>query len=412
MGNSYIFFAYDIGGVGGGQRYIQNKSRYLFEEGWNVYIICASISKLILDYNDAILIEDCRLRAAPRYLGSQRIDDLLKTLTSSLSIDMGGDIVIESHATHLALWGELLAKWLKARHLVYLLGEDNGVLSFSEQEFFAFKLLRHELATINPVITKNLFEGYCDVPPDQCYSLKAYMGDAIKDVPYPKMLEKDYDGIILSVSRLEKTYLGNMLKGVAQFCQTHTEKTFCLIHIGDAKSDEYRKSFLSVTNPIKNLDTFILGSLSPIPASLLRLSDVAIAKANAARQCAGFGLPTISYQLDYDEPAGFLGYDIENSLCHVEVPEVQKLEILLNRCLTKNEFDGVSPKYEISVNSSKFEEHFRFLDQSEIQQNYFDTRQTNPKLNRLLSSVWIRLFHNTNYDILLSKLRNKKAIKI
>lgn len=79
--------------------------------------------------------------------------------------------VIESNTTTLSTWGETIASILKAKHVIYLLGEN---LSLERNyNFFNFKLEMGELAGISQTSLKSMFIKHRFLDENESKFLKA-----------------------------------------------------------------------------------------------------------------------------------------------------------------------------------------------------------------------------------------------
>ena len=133
----YIFLTFDISWVGGGQCYVASKARYLESQGWDVYVISAGNSrktkKCPIDYlNRFIPYMQIELSVPPHILPKALVDIELRKLRKIIrSSDGKNEIIIESHNDIMALWGELLAKQLLARHFFWTANEHHSSASLN-----------------------------------------------------------------------------------------------------------------------------------------------------------------------------------------------------------------------------------------------------------------------------------------
>ena len=387
-----------MSGVGGGQRYISNKAKYLTGDGWEVIVACEEAEEVLLDFPKQMIKVFPELRSNPSFLKSKQRSDVKGRIEAALPNCETERIVVESHGVYHAVWGEWLAELLNAQHLVFLLEEDNGRITSSEYRFLQFKHSRKELATIKPAITKDLFSGYRNLPNDEAYSLVAYMGSAFEEIPFDLPFTDSVDATILSVSRLEKSYLRSMLVDLSEYCLRHPERKFRLIQVGDSSNPRDKSFFLQINARTSNLDIRMLGFMNPIPKALIREATIGIGKAGAAWQMAQCGLPTIAYTLESDVLAGYIGFDFGMTSSPAEIDPGLCLSDLLDRSFSDNEFEEQDYVYDITPRQQNFDEHFKFLEFSRADPEYYPVRSVRPNKSRFLQSLWFRFFGNNSYD--------------
>ena len=148
MNKTYIFCNHCLSGIGGGQRYVQAKSRWLIQEGWSVYVFHVENGPVLLDFTDVKVINQLELVTSPRALGKRRFGKVIRSMLDELP-KKSDEVFVESATTYLAFWGEAVARALRGKHLIFNLEECPETPTRDEAEFLLFKLARKELASIN-----------------------------------------------------------------------------------------------------------------------------------------------------------------------------------------------------------------------------------------------------------------------
>lgn len=180
----YVFIDAYIGGLGGGQFYVNKKIELLQRDGWSILVVSGSSIAVILENIKKVkplLIPEVRC-----YLREIRRKKREKIL--SLIIDRVGnfdEIIVESNALYSAEWGELLASRLNCKHIIYSLSEINNIYSSYYYKFYNFKHKRKEIAGIFPDSLKKLFFAYKSISDEESYFLSAYGSENTEEYEVP-----------------------------------------------------------------------------------------------------------------------------------------------------------------------------------------------------------------------------------
>ena len=401
----YIFVNQCMSGVGGGQRYVLAKAKWLLERDWHVVVCHVENGEIVLEHDGIQFIDIPELRAAPRLLGKKKVCSIVQEVLSSCPD--AGSTYVESAAPYLGLWGEEIARAARGRHLCYVLEEFPKVEAL---DFLRFKRGRHELAFIKNSIAMRALGDLRDVPQeyDDCV-LPAYNPSPIGDLPFEGEIQKA-DYVIGCVSRLEKPAVKLMLDGLVSFCAKNATTSLTVVLVGDTPYDSVRKDIAAYGERLKNLNVQILGYLSPIPRDLIQKFDLFIGKAGAASACAGEGVPTIRYTLDTDEVAGFDQIIEVNGALTLQRADAcnESLPMLLESALLKG---GLAKIRELNGNKRitydcDYLDHMSFIPDSNAF-IYYDCWSSKVGIGRSLVSCWIRLFGNTKYEAFLIALRGR-----
>ena len=213
ISKTYIFVAETVYGLGGSQRYILDKARWLTAQGWDVHFVYSSLGEEVLDFSCVTAHHFPLLMCRPAIAPKRTVTNLIEELKANLN--MGDLVVVESSSYDYAFWGELIAKELKAKHLIFDLDEVPPRLSKDEIEFFRFKLERGELACITTSCLRRVFPEMTEQELCQ-YILVAYMGDAVEDIPFDTTSLPEADFRIGLVSRLDKNFVPNVFDEIGR----------------------------------------------------------------------------------------------------------------------------------------------------------------------------------------------------
>lgn len=378
----YLFLTGDIHPIGGMQNYVAGKAAYLEKNGWQVRVFFWGTSD-----------GACKMRFLDRYLpggmtelgtppaewtkGIRR-----RTLDHMLSVIGPGSrqadrVIVESQDDITALWGELLAERLHAKHMCFNCNERfRGARKYYAEylDFFDFKHRRRELACIHPDSMQKLFEGYKKVKPEERYLFEAANEEPVQDVKDERVerLEK-HDWNICCIGRAEKICKQELMEGIRRFAQNHPQKRIQLVMVGEPK--EWEGWMKEKLGSLKNVRLSFMGDMVPIPRSLFKKIDVVIASAGCA-ECAVYeGVPTIVMDVENSLANGILGYTTFSALFHEKNTAQTGFDKALEQVLTEQIQTHLEFRMEDRVNPSDvYEEHMKFVYASD-QVYAYDTGQ-------------------------------------
>ena len=336
----FVFLTFTMEGVTGGPSYINNKVKWLKEHGWEVSVFDHYGS---LNMKSEIILENLKpyctnrfleLFFPPKYFSKKQRERILNMLVET--IGKSDDYVIETSSPRMALWGELLAQKLHAKHLILEIGEHLEIRSKKEFDFMSFKLNRNELFAINSKVLINMFSKYTKLNDEEAnnHLFSATMGKITEEIPFPEIQElPDADYKILSFGRY-KSYFENMIEGVAQFSRCHTDKKINFLIMGDVHLPTH---LLNVLQSCSNIFYKYIPAMRPVPRVIFHYSDVCIATAGCANTSYFRGVKTISMNVETCQPLGVMGYTTidsvfssNQSLCSKSVSELLH-EILIEK---------------------------------------------------------------------------------
>lgn len=384
----YIFITADIHLVGGMQMYVAGKTEYLRRQGWSVAMFfygenhgtCAY--HILNDYVGGGLFE---LSRQP-YEWTRRIR--VNTINEMESVIKGvatdsEEIIIESQTDITALWGELLAERLNAKHVCLICNEKfRGHNKHYEEnlDFFDFKHNRRELAGIHKESLRRMFAGYKEVDEKECFSFSAANNDPIQDIENDKIdtLEKK-DWNICYIGRAKKGYVPGIIDDISKFAKKHQEKRIQVIFVGDQS-----EHLVIINNKLlgqKNVTVSLLGDLVPIPRGLFRKIDVVIAGSGCAYCSAKERVPTIVADADNYLANGVLGYTTFDGIYREKNNRQMHFDEMLEEVLVKHITTKLPYKMDEKPNSDYYyHQQMDFVFRSEQTKCYYKLNKNIPQI--------------------------------
>lgn len=394
----FVFMAISSRGLGGSYIYMNNKLRYYAKLGWDTLLIHANSYSV----NDAIpgLSEfdnnyDLRLRMPPGYFSDATRKRVLSSLIERFYLRKYDKILIESSELYMALWAEMLAKELNAKHLVFLLSEHNAINSKSMFDFLEFKASRVELAGITKVSIPQLFNGWETTLNLKELVLPAYSSNCIDDVDYPLIDEIPKANHLISIiGRVRKPFIYQAINDVAQYIKSYPEKRFVLLIVGGSTDDKlYFSKFLKESfSTIENAQYFVTGPIYPIPLSLLKKPDVVISSAGACAAAAKLGKLVISYDANDLCPIGIYKVTTEHTIFRGPDEPALDLKALLDDILVNGRYHEFETDFDVEKeNDIDFSSHDLFLEKSSQDKVYFDISKISLSIKDRLLSLPVKI---------------------
>ena len=357
----YIFFTNAIHLIGGGQLYVAGKAKYLESIGWQVYMIhndpgygeseVPFLTKYICDFG---FPENMRL---PYKTEPQKREEVLNRMISLLHIDnhIQNEIIIESYTSVFAMWAELLAEKIGARHFFVAVEEmfrEKDIQFYGDNlDFFYFKYKRNEIISDELRLNK-LFNGYrngehfkAPFPPDFHHCMEI---DAVQDVYYPHLNEiskSGYDFTIAYVGRTEKNYFLNICDGIAEFAKNHPDKQIRFLIVGRFIVEAVFDKMHTILKNGSNIHIWELGNLVPIPRSLFKYIDVVCAGSGSALFSAHENVPVILAITDSNKAHGVLYYDTSDALFAKDSRCQTTYADALEKVLIRREYANRKPSF-------------------------------------------------------------------
>lgn len=415
----YIFFTSSVVHVGGGQIYTAGKTHFLKSQGWKVIVFSSVLGDVLLSELEQFknnIISD--LKYPPVYFSKWKIESVHELILKKIkAVEVSGfdKIVIESSDNTLAMWGEIIAERLQAKHVIYLLGEHLTVGEFFP--FFNFKLERKELASIHKDSLKKMFRGYRSLENSESCGISAvaFMNVFPEDFEHP-----DLDNLPLSDYNI--SYFGrdvklplNVVKEVLQFAKLHTDKIFNFIILGYNKErrNDIEELFLQ-TKP-DNIHFFYLKTALPPPKSFFRKSDVILGSAGCASLAFLERNTVISIDVEKGTICGIMGIHTTETLyseVHVDIPLSQLLREILIEKRHKIQ-DRAFIRYEEELNSIKLESYKKFMSfiDNKISSEYYNILN-NPISVKYRLRIFMSIHIPENIKKIIREINNVKFLNI
>lgn len=337
----YVFITSNISNMGGAQNYVRSKIKYLMRDGWKIYIFFQGNNETkcafeeLDDYLDGNI---ARLHTLPDQIYGMIgfytiLFKMLKHIDYSDTEQCS--YFIETHFEYAAIWGEILAQIVSAKHIFFNLQENVRVMGshYSDYiDFFKFKFERRELAGIADSSMHRMFEGYMDVPVSEEYVLRAVAENNIKDIESPLVEQLPHrDWNIAYFGRCNKGYFPYILYEIRMFCRKYSTKKIHFIII--SALGEAERNLVERLNDVDNLTVSRMGYFNPIPQKLFHKIDVMIAGSGCAGIAYRQGLPVIIPDARFYTGTGILGYTTDSPLYGEH--EYTYVELLENVLITK-----------------------------------------------------------------------------
>lgn len=380
----YVFLTFAIPGIGGTQIYVRNKLRYLRDHGWTPVVITEEadgeiVVEDLIPFKDSIIPE---MIQSPMLLKKSERDVVLDRMAAIIG-EVNANTVIESNYIMASLWGELIAKKLGVRHIIFLIQEDYSLSDKRFMRFFDFKYNRGELAGNTPVALTKLFEHYRTISdPDKSY-LVAYCSNAVEDcmsVHDNCIVEADYH--IGSIGRLNKPFVIPMIRDIVGFVKNYPSKTFQLVLFGGTPSVSELETIIALVEAEPNLSIYITGPIFPVPQKLLEKMDVFISSAGAADTSAKMGLITIAIDANDFEPIGVLNHTTAETIHRIPGQAHESTEKLLNQILIEREYchEEIKQNNSLAECEIAFKKHMDFVGKSSNVKTYYDIKRVGPNV--------------------------------
>ncbi len=373
--NNYVMMFRTTDIIAGGPIYNCNKKKYLEQNGWVVNVIPT--------WGGHVLLEPLReyegisfpyVTSPPFIFSEKELHEKLELLASYVS---GGDkIVIETGTDYTALWGELLAEYIGAKHFIMFLDETNKNVNKISAPFYKFKYGRGELASISLYSLKAIFSQFFDLEEAESHVLSAACTNIVADIenPFEVKIPKG-DFLIGSIGRLDKGFVPNIINGICEFARSVPNKkvAVCLIGGADSKTEMNIRTKLEKE---RNIFYYITGYIWPIPKRLFENFDLFISGAGSARVSANMGIPTIRMDVITYEPLGFLE-NLEPQNWKSKCIAGATVKDYIYRAVLKGEVPQIKGRVPIEMEwkaiCNHFDGHMEFLENSVPKKKYYAT---------------------------------------
>lgn len=371
MKKVYVMLIGRISGMGGGQMYVNNKLSFVSELGWDSKVFYAIPGEIVipeLRKHEENICE--QMVVSPLVYSKKRANKIVDLLAEKI-----GDFdeaVIESGCPYMALWGEMIAKKLKCKHMVHLLDErlDKGVPT-EYLNFYKFKHERKELSGINSSSLKILFRNDPMITDDNAYYLSSVCSNVLLETTEDPLNIPDEGVSIGCIGRLNKGYVGAVADSFRKLVTNHKEIKFNVVFIGGSDNPNDEKHISELFSDLDNANLIMAGTLYPIPSATIRKISLFASSAGSARVSYRENIPTISMDAKDLCPIGVLGYTTEN-VTYRKDEAIVDLADLAEQILFRDYLKDLpfTPSAQVSLEPLK--KHIEFLENSDTKKEYFD----------------------------------------
>lgn len=358
MKKKYIILTSSIGGMGGAEMYTRNKILYLKNLGWETDVFYFLPQDIILkelkEYEGNCLPD---LQYGFYYISRRQRENMIETLCRNLNTMEF--IVVESLMLNLTFWGEMIAIKTGAKHIINCMEEQIRPLSDKEISFFEYKLKRREILNGNKQSFPRYFGNKIKADYIQ-YSntISPFCSNVTSDDPsisFPCLSEANFN--ILSLGRLNKPYIQNMIKELIIFCRKYDNYKFNIVFIGNAPDRTTEKEIGRILSTVQNIQLYMCGYMYPISEQFITQMDVAIASSNSILVTADLGIQTIAIDANDYYAIGVYGYTTKHKLFRSEEPK-QSIAVLLEEILIQKKYKRNSFSYK-KENHTQLETAFK-----------------------------------------------------
>lgn len=370
----YVILTPQVGNMGGGQMFVCNKAEYMANLGWDVTICYFTESPvLIKKMLDFKRIYVPKFSWGIQYYTPSQVKDTINHIAAQISSDLQDEIVIESHLCYLALWAELLAEQLHAKHIVNSFEEDIPIFSSNALDFFEYKLKRWQCVNASENSLKRLFKQNFKEEYNQfnhttyfyCSNVSVDSSN-ITDLQLPDSSSFN----IISIGRLNKPYISVMLSELYEFAIHNKSVNIGLIFVGGSPDGSVENYIKKKFGTLNNVKIFLLGYLFPIPLNVIKSADIAISTSNSVLVTHDQGVPTITVDANDNFAIGVYGINTNRNVFRKDEPQVPIREYIEK--LYKREILNTTLSPNQIINENHLLEQVKFLSKSEYDCQYYD----------------------------------------
>lgn len=384
----YVFITQSISGITGNQRYVNNKTRYLRENGWDVVVLWNyNISPVVLEhvkcFDDQKYIHH-ELKFYPSWYTERQRNKVVDRLAAV--VGRADQIVVESNKLELGAWGELLAQKLRCKHINFVTSEHIKLHNTESFDFYYKKLLRQEFFSINEAQALNVFSNFIQLEQPEKYYWSASMGVEVEEYDFPDFDHMPRADFTITHFGREKGYFPYMLEELCSFIIQHQDNTFNVFFLGDLNNEEKIRETLNIDNVNLSISP---KNITIIPRQIFVKSDVVIATAGCANIASMNGGKVISMDVNRNVPLGLLRYTTLDSNTYSgkyfnDNSLSEWLQIIL--------IDKILPeRMEEKQESHSFDYQMQYIDKCDYQ--YVDSTKVKERITRHdeLCSVLIKM---------------------
>lgn len=399
----YVFLTDGVFGIGGGQRYVSNKTEYLTKKGFDVYTLSSSVfsQKGKIFYEGLKQAENYvmpELRFYPDAYPKYKTKKILQKTIDMLPFAKDDEIFIESNYLIGAVWAERIAERIKAKHIIYAISESNTIDAYM-RDFIEFKAQKGEFATISTKSVKELLAQSNVVTEQNLQILHANLGDPIEDITDERIQtfeRSDYN--ICVIGRGGKRYVEYACEEIVKFARKHTDKSFSVALISEFKNSVLDKKIHKQFDSTDNIKCHYWGYFAPFPRKVFEMFDLYIGGAGCATLPYRQNALTLAMDLYNDRALGLMGYDG----CSSQEPAKTQNDMawyLEDVFFTKRYLEKRYVPAGTLDNNSTYDSHMQFLENSSDDLSYYSAINKNIGLKKKLKAnipvlipLYIKLF--------------------
>jgi hypothetical protein len=344
---NYLIIIHDYSGIGGAQLYAIRRANYLIENGYAVNFLVSHFDDSKIGKPKEVNIYYNKYLNIPTVCLSKHIID--KEVESFISnLKDFNNLIIETFSKEACTWGELIAKNLGVKHIIYSLGEQclDQIRYKYFLDFFLFKYYRGELLGLSDCSLKIILGRHFQNKNNYFVNIP-FDASEISSTTSPQFLNKvNLNSFrIGTLSRLEKEYVIVLVEQVIKIALKYPEIKFSLLVCGEGvkkgyNSVDFINKYSNSNDKPRNLDFLFPGYTFPVGKDFFQSLDVFVGMGTAAVSSISQGCATICVDPRVNRSIGTFGvqtnnfaYSINNTYfdIHVSIEE-----LLIDRNKLKN----------------------------------------------------------------------------
>ena len=399
----YVFFTNSIRNMGGAQMYIRNKMLFLREHGWTPTVFFFTEGKILIPELQEFGGNRIPELAYPiTAVGKRTREQVLNRICKEL--EDSKECVIESSIYPGCYWMEEVARRVSGRCILYILHEGFPRCNEKEISFLRFKLDRRELFNGTEGIRMRIGKLWAN---DNVFLMPSY-SNVTAPIDYPLEYDKSLK-TILSIGRLDKPYIMPMLDEINTFAKEQSIRVNLFL-VGGAAEDSYIERIKEYLSDKPQIVPYFLGYMFPVPESIIKAADVAIASSGSILVPSEMGVPTIAIDTQDYMAMGIYGCTTNNTFKRETEPQLRTSDLLKEVLI-----EGKCAKLEAKPSKATLEaetillDHLKKIESLCAPKEYFDVYSVYSKKEVLQQKVVMtiyKLFGETGIERIV-KLKNR-----
>lgn len=306
----YIIITPKLSSLGGAELYAIRRAEYLKEKKIEVILVAQEIDNKVLKIEEFKTLEIKELISDSIFSRKIQLEKINEYIENNF--DDFDEVYVETNFLRHVFLGEKIAKKYFGRHIFYMLVEME-LYKTKYIELLKFKLDRNEMIGVNNRTLDISLGKYWDDKYKESY---VNVGFSKKEIKEDNVLNKKYiknkSFRILTISRLEKTYIENLIKDVIKLSEKYSNISFELVIIGDSKNKKIRKKLENKYKMQNNSMISFLGYVYPLKKNYFYESDIFVGMGTAAISGIAMGCATICIDPRNNKASGYFGVDTNN----------------------------------------------------------------------------------------------------